>query len=74
MGTLFLAIPLTFFVLFVLPVWLWLHYSNRANQGQLSQSERQRLRQLTEEATRMGERIQTLENILDAGHPDWRER
>ncbi|MBN1004554.1 envelope stress response membrane protein PspB, partial [Klebsiella pneumoniae] len=28
MSMLFLAIPLTLFVLFVLPVWLWLHYNN----------------------------------------------
>ncbi|PLK80944.1 envelope stress response membrane protein PspB, partial [Klebsiella pneumoniae] len=27
MSMLFLAIPLTLFVLFVLPVWLWLHYN-----------------------------------------------
>nr|EFO2615567.1 envelope stress response membrane protein PspB [Escherichia coli] len=25
MSALFLAIPLTIFVLFVLPIWLWLH-------------------------------------------------
>ncbi|WP_097765195.1 hypothetical protein [Escherichia coli] len=28
MSALFLAIPLTIFVLFVLPIWLWLHYSS----------------------------------------------
>lgn len=33
MSALFLAIPLTIFVLFVLPIWLWLHYSNRAGRG-----------------------------------------
>jgi phage shock protein B len=33
MSALFLAIPLTIFVLFVLPIWLWLHYSNRSSQG-----------------------------------------
>ncbi|EEL1352081.1 envelope stress response membrane protein PspB, partial [Salmonella enterica] len=42
MSALFLAIPLTIFVLFVLPIWLWLHYSNRAGRGELSQSEQQR--------------------------------
>lgn len=47
MSALFLAIPLTIFVLFVLPIWLWLHYSNRAGRGELSQSEQQRLLQLT---------------------------
>lgn len=74
MSTLFLAIPLTLFILFVLPVWLWLHYNNRASRGALNQNERQRLLQLTDEATRMRERIQALEDILDAEHPNWRDR
>ncbi|ADO48739.1 envelope stress response membrane protein PspB [[Enterobacter] lignolyticus] len=74
MSALFLAIPLTLFVLFVLPVWLWLHYSNRSRGGELSQNEQQRLAQLSDEATRMRERIQALEDILDAEHPNWREK
>ena len=74
MSTLFLAIPLTLFILFILPVWLWLHYNNRTSRGELSQSEQQRLMQLSEDATRMRERIQALEDILDAEHPNWRDR
>ncbi|XTZ40325.1 envelope stress response membrane protein PspB [Salmonella enterica] len=74
MSALILAIPLTLFVLFVLPVWLWLHYTNRTSRGELNQNEQQRLAQLTEDATRMRERIQALEAILDAEHPNWRDR
>lgn len=74
MSALFLAIPLTQFVLFVLPVWLWLHYSNRSGRDALSQSEQQRLAQLNEEAQRMRERIHALEQILDAEHPNWRNQ
>ncbi|MDI7491353.1 envelope stress response membrane protein PspB [Cronobacter dublinensis] len=74
MSALFLAIPLTLFVLFVLPVWLWLHYSNRSGRDALSQSEQQRLAQLNEEAQHMRERIRTLEQILDAEHPNWRNQ
>jgi phage shock protein B len=74
MSALFLAIPLTIFVLFVLPIWLWLHYSNRSSRGELSQSEQQRLVQLSEQANKMRERIQALEAILDAEHPNWRDR
>jgi phage shock protein B len=65
---------LTLFVLFVLPVWLWLHYNNRTASGSLSQNEQQRLLQLTDDAKRMRERIQTLEDILDAEHPNWRDK
>ncbi|END2163926.1 envelope stress response membrane protein PspB [Escherichia coli] len=74
MSALFLAIPLTIFVLFVLPIWLWLHYSNRSDRSELPQSEQQRLAQLADEAKRMRERIQALESILDAEHPNWRDR
>lgn len=74
MSALFLAIPLTIFVLFVLPIWLWLHYSNRSGCSELLQSEQQRLVQLADEAKRMCECIQVLESILDAEHPNWRDR
>ncbi|EKM0370704.1 envelope stress response membrane protein PspB [Cronobacter turicensis] len=74
MSALFLAIPLTLFVLFVLPVWLWLHYTNRSGRDTLSQSEQQRLAQLNDEAQRMRERIHALEQILDAEHPNWRNQ
>ena len=74
MSFLFLAIPLTIFVLFVAPVWLWLHYSNRQQNGtQLSQHEIQNLSRLTQDAQRMRERIQALEEILDSEHPGWRQ-
>ncbi|AJI95016.1 envelope stress response membrane protein PspB [Yersinia ruckeri] len=74
MSILFLAIPLTIFVLFVAPIWLWLHYSHRQQTGtQLSHQEMQRLVQLTDDARRMRDRIQALEDILDAEHPNWRQ-
>ncbi|MBW7984022.1 envelope stress response membrane protein PspB [Enterobacillus tribolii] len=74
MAALFLAIPLTIFVLFVLPVWLWLHYQGkRQNGGQLNVQERQELLRLTEDAQRMRQRINALEDILDAQHPNWRD-
>lgn len=70
MSALLLAIPLTLFVLFVLPIWLWLHYSHRQSGIQLSHQEMQRLSQLTKDAKRMRERIQVLEKIPDAEHPN----
>ncbi len=72
MSALFLAIPLTIFLLFVAPLWLWLHYSNRSAGSQFSSGERQKLEQLTDEARQMRERIQSLEQILDTEHTGWR--
>lgn len=79
MSALFLAIPLTLFILFVAPVWLWLHYSQgkqrdaTQSDAQWGQSDLQRLATLTEEAKHMRERINALEEILDAEHPNWRQ-
>lgn len=79
MSALFLAIPLTIFMLFVAPVWLWLHYSQRRQRdsqqsnAQWGQGDLQRLTALTEETQRMRARIQALEEILDAEHPNWRQ-
>ncbi|WP_193014561.1 MULTISPECIES: envelope stress response membrane protein PspB [Gammaproteobacteria] len=75
MGYIFLGIPLTIFILFVLPIWLWLHYSNQKSGGnvQLTQQEMQRLSALVDKAQQMQERIKTLEQILDAEHPNWRQ-
>ncbi|ATO33521.1 Phage shock protein B [Dickeya dianthicola] len=75
MGALVLTmIPLTVFLLFVAPLWLWLHYSQRRNRTPQSEpAERQRLARLTEDAQRMRERIDALEQILDAEHPNWRQ-
>lgn len=73
MSALFLAIPLTIFVLFVAPIWLWLHYSNKRNGGELLSGDLQRLQQLTQEARRMRDRVEALEAILDAEHPNWRQ-
>lgn len=75
MSALFLAIPLTLFMLFVAPIWLWLHYSNRSGQETaLSPDQQHYLANLAENARRMQERIDALEQILDAEHPGWRDR
>ena len=73
MSALFLAIPLTIFMLFVAPIWLWLHYSNKRNGADLTAGDLQRLQQITQDARRMRERVEALEAILDAEHPNWRQ-
>lgn len=71
-----LAIPLTLFILFIVPIWLWMHYRNKqqSTEGQLNQQDSQRLATLSEKAHRMSARIQALEAILDEEHPNWRQR
>lgn len=68
-------VPVIVFLVIVAPIWLFLHYRSKSRaQGQLSDAEREDLDELTEQARRMVERIETLEAILDAQAPDWRKR
>ena len=62
------------FVLFVLPIWLWLHYSTVPSQ-ELPQSEQQRLAQPADAGAKTDARTYSgAESILDAEHPNWRDR
>ncbi len=70
-----LLVPAVLFMVVVAPIWLVMHYrSKRRGQAALSSEERAELEKLTDLADRMGERIETLEAILDAETPDWRKR
>lgn len=67
--------PIVIFLIFVAPVWLILHYRSKKqmNQG-LSQDEYATLQELADRAEKMADRIQTLESILDAEAPQWRNK
>ena len=71
----FAFVPTLLFVVIVAPLWILMHYrSKRRSQGALSEDETAELERLAEIAERMGERVETLEAILDAETPDWRKR
>lgn len=68
-------VPTVIFLCFVAPVWIFMHYrSKQKAQGTLSDDERLELEQLSAQADRMMERIETLEAILDNETPGWRHR
>ncbi|MFC0444750.1 envelope stress response membrane protein PspB [Pseudidiomarina halophila] len=70
-----IAVPLILFMIFVAPVWIIMHYRSKRKMSQgLSETELQDLQQLARQAEQMRERIKTLESILDADAPTWRER
>ena len=70
-----LFVPAVVFLAVVAPIWIFMHYrSNQQAQGALSEDERLELETLAIQAGRMAERIDTLEAILDAETPQWRER
>ena len=68
-------VPTIVFLVIVAPLWILMHYrSKQRARSELSAEERQLLELLSVRAERMGERIETLESILDDETPGWRGR
>ncbi len=67
--------PIIIFMIFVAPIWLILHYRSKKqmNQG-ISAEEYSSLQDLADKADKMADRIHTLESILDAEAPQWRNK
>ncbi len=70
-----LEAPIILFMVVVAPIWIVMHYrSKNTKQSGISESEHQRLQELTQIADSMMERIETLEQILDNEAPNWRKK
>lgn len=68
-----LFVPLILFMLIVAPIWLILHYATRNSVSRrLNSKDEALMEDLHDTARRMEERIHTLERILDADSPNWR--
>ena len=68
-----LIVPMVLFMVIVAPTWIVMHY-RRVNRSssQLSEDDRQALEDVLVAVDQMADRIESLESILDADHPDWR--
>jgi phage shock protein B len=67
--------PIIIFMIFVAPIWLIMHYRSKRQLSQgLSESEISNLNGLAHKAEALGERVKTLEAILDAEAPEWRNK
>ncbi|QDP02902.1 envelope stress response membrane protein PspB [Thalassotalea sp. PS06] len=68
-------VPIILFMAIVAPIWLVLHYRSKRQISQgLTEDEYQQLSELSDLADKMAARIKTLEAILDAETPDWRDK
>ena len=69
----FMFVPMILLLTVVAPVWITLHYRslNKSSRA-LSDDDRHALEAMLESVDRMSDRINNLEAILDADHPDWR--
>ncbi len=75
MGSLFFFVPMVIFMAFVAPLWIVFHYLARwkAAKGLTTDDERM-LVEIWESVRKMENRIATLETILDAETPEWRNQ
>lgn len=63
------------FCIFVAPLWLIMHYASKRRQAQgLTGEDEEMLSDLWQIANRMEGRERTLETILDAQVPNWRDK
>ncbi len=66
---------LVLFMVIVAPLWIIIHYATRNSANRrISSKDEALLEELNESARRMENRIRTLERILDADTPEWRNR
>ncbi|MDP4535011.1 envelope stress response membrane protein PspB [Alkalimonas collagenimarina] len=68
-------VPMVLFMIFVAPLWVIMHYRSKNKMGQgLTDTELEQLNELARKAEKMADRIKTLEAILDADSPNWRQQ
>ncbi len=74
MSAFIIAAPIIVFLIFVAPLWLFLHYrSKKKSEHGLTTEDYERLNALTIKADKLTKRINTLEKILDSESPSWRQ-
>ena len=71
----FMFVPTILFVVVVAPIWISMHYrSVNKSSRSLSEEDRESIEHMLETVDKLTDRIGTLESILDADHPDWRQK
>ena len=69
----FMFVPTILFLTVVAPIWITMHYRsvNRSSRS-LNREDRESIEHMLETVDKLGDRIATLESILDDDHPGWR--
>ncbi len=70
-----LFVPMVLFIMVIVaPTWIVMHYRSMSRSSrQLSEDDRQALEEILVAVDQMADRIESLESILDADHPNWRQ-
>ena len=71
----FMFVPTILFMVVVAPIWISMHYrSVNKSSRSLSEEDRESIEHMLETVDKLTDRIGTLESILDADHPEWRQK
>ena len=71
----FMFVPTILFMVVVAPIWISMHYrSVNKSSRSLSEEDRESIEHMLETVDKLTNRIGTLESILDADHPEWRQK
>lgn len=66
--------PIIVFLIFVAPLWLFLHYrSKKKSEHGLTTEDYEKLQSLSNKAEQLQTRVGTLEKILDSESSSWRQ-
>ena len=67
-------VPLVLFMVIVAPTWIVMHYRSLSRSSRsLNDNDREVLESMLASQDRLVDRIASLERILDADHPQWRQ-
>ena len=71
----FMFVPTILFMVVVAPIWISMHYrSVNKSSRSLSEEDRESIEHMLETVDKLTDRIGTLESILDADHPQLRQK
>ena len=75
MGLEFFFVPMVLFMVIVAPIWIVMHYRSVSRSSRsLSDDDRESIDTMLVTVDKLSERIVSLEAILDADHPNWRQQ
>ena len=71
----FMFVPTILFLVVVAPIWITMHYRSVSRSSRsLNLEDKESIEQMLATVDKLTDRIGTLESILDADHPQWRQQ
>jgi phage shock protein B len=71
----FMFVPTILFLVIVAPMWITMHYRSLSRSSRsLNSEDKESIEQMLVTVDKLTDRIGTLESILDADHPQWRQQ